>query len=88
MCNHPKIGILFSGGIDCTIIALLADRFVPKDIPINLLNVAFEKIIRPVNLKPNKLTVDSEATEINWEVPDRITGRSSLNELQRLIPHR
>lgn len=40
-CSHSSIAILFSGGIDSTIIALLADKFVPKNVPIDLLNVAF-----------------------------------------------
>jgi NH3-dependent NAD+ synthetase len=38
-----KLGILFSGGLDSTIIAYLADKFVPKEEPIDLLNVAFDQ---------------------------------------------
>ena len=34
---------MFSGGIDCTVLALLADLYVPKHQPIDLLNVAFPK---------------------------------------------
>lgn len=40
-CTHASVAILFSGGIDSTIIALMADQFVPENIPIDLLNVAF-----------------------------------------------
>uniref|UniRef100_A0A2D4GKS4 Asparagine synthetase domain-containing protein 1 n=2 Tax=Micrurus corallinus TaxID=54390 RepID=A0A2D4GKS4_MICCO len=36
------IAILFSGGLDSMIIAALADRYVPLEEPIDLLNVAFE----------------------------------------------
>ncbi|XP_055535268.1 asparagine synthetase domain-containing protein CG17486 isoform X2 [Wyeomyia smithii] len=80
-CEHARIGILFSGGIDCAIISLIADRFVDQNIPIDLLNVAFEKINRekPLNvveLKSTKL--------IDWNVPDRCTAKQTLIELQRL----
>lgn len=86
-CKHSRVGVLFSGGIDCTILALLADRFVSSDVPICLLNVAFEKIIRPGN--PNFKKADStSSTEIDWDVPDRITGRSTWKELQQLRPAR
>ena len=39
--DHAKLGILFSGGLDSTIIAYFADKFVPAEEPIDLLNVAF-----------------------------------------------
>ncbi|GAA6013581.1 hypothetical protein JCM10207_004781 [Rhodosporidiobolus poonsookiae] len=37
-----RIGVLFSGGIDCTTIALVADRVMPEGEAIDLINVAFE----------------------------------------------
>ncbi|KAH9400097.1 PREDICTED: asparagine synthetase domain-containing protein 1-like [Rhagoletis zephyria] len=40
-CCHASTAILFSGGIDSTVIALLADASVPAHLPIDLLNVAF-----------------------------------------------
>lgn len=42
--DEAHIAILFSGGLDCTTLALLADRHVPLGQPIDLLNVAFENI--------------------------------------------
>uniref|UniRef100_A0A8W7Q172 Glutamine amidotransferase type-2 domain-containing protein n=1 Tax=Anopheles coluzzii TaxID=1518534 RepID=A0A8W7Q172_ANOCL len=77
-CAHPKVGILFSGGIDCTILALLADEFVPEPVPIELLNVAFEKVNR----------ANVQRSQIDWNVPDRLTGLSTLEELQRIKPNR
>lgn len=65
-CNHCTTGILFSGGLDCTILAFLADKYVPKDQPIDLINVAFE-------------TKNNDS----YDVPDRITGRESFEELRR-----
>jgi hypothetical protein len=40
-CQHPKLAILFSGGIDSSVLAALADRILPINEPIDLLNVAF-----------------------------------------------
>jgi hypothetical protein len=40
--NEARLAVLFSGGIDCTILALLADKYIPLDEPIDLLNVGFE----------------------------------------------
>ncbi|KFB47237.1 AGAP010492-PA-like protein [Anopheles sinensis] len=77
ICAHAKVGILFSGGIDCTILALLADDNVPTETPIELLNVAFEK----VNHSSSQLAVD-------WNVPDRVTGKASVEELRLLRPNR
>nr|XP_032510579.1 asparagine synthetase domain-containing protein CG17486 isoform X3 [Danaus plexippus plexippus] len=70
-CEHCTTGILFSGGLDCTILAFLADKFLPKKQPIDLINVAFK-------------SKDSTS----YDVPDRITGRQSYQELQRLCPDR
>lgn len=70
-CNHCTVGVLFSGGLDCTILALLADKYLPKDQSIDLINVAFRK--------------DEKST---YDVPDRLTGRQSYEELKKLCPTR
>ncbi|KAH8241919.1 hypothetical protein KR032_008551 [Drosophila birchii] len=76
VCKHAKICILFSGGIDCTILALLANKFVPDHEPIELINVAFESL------------VGQNVSEKLWEVPDRRTSLMSVNELKRICPNR
>lgn len=76
-CEHAKICLLFSGGIDCTILALLANKFVPQTETIELINVAFERIATGTN--------DVDGT---WNVPDRQTAKQSYVELQRLCPER
>lgn len=70
-CNHCTAGILFSGGLDCTILAVLADKCLPKEQSIDLINVAFKK-----------------ENDTSYDVPDRLTGRQSLKELQNLCRER
>lgn len=76
-CAHAKVSLLFSGGIDCSILALLADRYVPRDEPIELINVAFERVA----------SVGAATTDM-WNVPDRQTAQQSHKELQSLCPTR
>ncbi|KAK9767775.1 hypothetical protein K7432_002158 [Basidiobolus ranarum] len=85
---QPRLGILFSGGIDCICLALLADKFLPEDEPIDLLNVAFEnpRIQKHAN-KSNKKTVN-EQKAINYDVPDRKTGRQGVEELRNVASNR
>lgn len=74
-CNHAKVGVLFSGGVDCSLLAVLADQLINAELPINLYNVAFEK-------------VSKVPKEPNWNVPDRISALEALQELQKLNPNR
>lgn len=78
-CLHPTIGILFSGGIDCTILALLANEFIEEHRSIDLINVSFEKVRNCALL---------EGTKINYDTPDRLSGKQTLLELQSLCPQR
>ncbi|CAH1388564.1 unnamed protein product [Nezara viridula] len=71
-CKHAKIGILFSGGLDSAIIALITDNFVPEDEPIDLFNVSFARD------QEQKYDI----------VPDRKTGKRTLQELRLLCPKR
>ncbi|KXS22542.1 hypothetical protein M427DRAFT_106906 [Gonapodya prolifera JEL478] len=40
--SPTRLAILFSGGLDCSVLALLADSYVPDGEGIDLINVAFE----------------------------------------------
>lgn len=81
-CLDAKIAVLFSGGLDCTLLARLAHDLLPKDQPIDLLNVAFEN---PRSLNAAKIPNGASPYEI---CPDRKTGRSSHVELVRSCPGR
>lgn len=95
-CCHAKVAVLFSGGLDSAILAKLADKYVPKNEPIDLLNVAFEKKKASATSKPNSKNIppsenydDMLSFEDNlYNVPDRISGRKTLKELQNLCPER
>ncbi|KAK3568722.1 hypothetical protein QTP86_013870 [Hemibagrus guttatus] len=96
--HQAQVAILFSGGIDSMILAVLADRYIPPDRPIDLLNVAFKlqepKTNRGSGKKGRNYKNEREthafttSLQANFDVPDRITGRDGLRELAALSPGR
>lgn len=70
--TNSKFAVLFSGGIDCTVIAALAAEASPAGTGIDLLNVSFE----------NRRTSTSFS-----DTPDRKLGRVSWRGLQAKYPH-
>ncbi|PAV22333.1 asparagine synthetase domain-containing 1 [Pyrrhoderma noxium] len=102
--GKARVALLFSGGIDSTMLAYFADKYLPIDEPIDLLNVAFEN--------PRKIQVREEGNDnpktkkikakmrnkgiatpekgkfVSYLVPDRVTGLEELEELRRLSPKR
>ncbi|CAD7685941.1 unnamed protein product [Nyctereutes procyonoides] len=102
--RKANVAILFSGGIDSMVIAALADHHVPLDEPIDLLNVAFrtkeKTILTGFNKKRKKQKShceipseessknDNDSPDKQFCVPDRVTGRVGLKELQAANPAR
>lgn len=80
-----SLAVLFSGGLDCTLLARLAHEILDPKQPIDLLNVAFE------NPRVHRRPADADPDEL-WSpyelCPDRITGRASFAELQTVCPDR
>ncbi|KAB0797954.1 hypothetical protein PPYR_08947 [Photinus pyralis] len=86
-CIHSTTGVLFSGGVDCAILALLADKYCSKHCSIDLLNVSFSgnapdrqtglqtldelKQIRPER-KWNFVEINVKESELNLERERRI----------------
>lgn len=79
------IAVLFSGGLDCTLLARLMHDILPQHHDIDLLNVAFEnpRVVRAANTNAS-----SSSTSAYSLCPDRITGLSSHAELLRVCPGR
>lgn len=72
-----RVAVLFSGGLDCSVLAWLIHTLLPPNESIDLINVAFE----------NPRTVAAQGTkpaDVYNVCPDRITGRAGWEELRRL----
>ncbi|KAL5117853.1 hypothetical protein ACEQ8H_004171 [Pleosporales sp. CAS-2024a] len=75
-----NIAVLFSGGLDCTLLARLCHDLIPLGESIDLLNVAFENPRIHSKLEPGTSPYEL--------CPDRITGRASFAELLQVCPGR
>jgi asparagine synthetase B (glutamine-hydrolysing) len=75
--GDSRLAILFSGGLDCMLLSILAHEFIPKNESIDLLNVSFEN--------PRSLKAGRRET---FEVPDRKTGLGGYEELRKAFPER
>jgi asparagine synthetase B (glutamine-hydrolysing) len=71
---HSRIGILFSGGIDCTLLARLADLNCAENENIDLINCCFAG--------------DLAENSVAKYCPDRATAINSYLELKALNPRR
>lgn len=81
--NPSRVAVLFSGGLDCTLLARLVHDVLPHDQPIDLLNVAFEN--RRVHDAANR----GKIAEYDYNSsPDRITGLKSHLDLARVCHER
>ncbi|XP_065525981.1 asparagine synthetase domain-containing protein 1 [Lathamus discolor] len=106
--RKAHIAVLFSGGIDSMVIAALADKHVPLEEPIDLLNVAFmlkeqakqrgtSKNHTNGEVQLDLLCLQESCQDLDaktracfscFDVPDRITGRAGLKELEAINPSR
>jgi asparagine synthetase B (glutamine-hydrolysing) len=78
--QKANIAVLFSGGLDCTVLARMCHDLLPISETLDLLNVAFENPRVHANL--------SAGTSPYELCPDRVTGRSSFAELLQVCPGR
>lgn len=86
-----KVAVLFSGGLDCTLLARLSHDILPIEEPIDLLNVAFEnpRVAAAAAASSTRQNPPSSLPVSTYEAcPDRMTGRSAYNELQKTCPGR
>ncbi|KAL7786208.1 asparagine synthase domain-containing protein [Trichoderma ceciliae] len=80
--TDARVAVLFSGGLDCTVLARIASDTLPPGQTIDLINVAFEN---PRIASQNAKLSTPELYEL---CPDRITGRKSFAELSTVCPDR
>lgn len=73
----PRVAVMFSGGLDCSILAFLIHTLLPATEPIDLINVAFEN---PRTVAAQKTSAD----DVYNVCPDRITGRAGWEELKSI----
>lgn len=77
--TRAEVAVLFSGGLDCSLLARTMHDLLPSDVQIDLLNVAFE----------NPRIHKEHPKESPYELcPDRITARKSCTELQAVCSSR
>ncbi|EXM24164.1 hypothetical protein FOTG_08661 [Fusarium oxysporum f. sp. vasinfectum 25433] len=80
--TDARVAVLFSGGLDCTVLARLSHDMIPADQCIDLINVAFENPRIAGQFK------DLSREELYEKCPDRMTGRNAFAELSRVCPGR
>ncbi|KAK1836538.1 asparagine synthase, partial [Podospora conica] len=83
--TSPRLAILFSGGLDCTVLARLTHELLGVEDEIDLINVAFEN---PRVVAQLKKEAKGEPVDFYEACPDRITGRKSFAELKAVCPGR
>ncbi|KAF9427547.1 hypothetical protein BGZ76_002299 [Entomortierella beljakovae] len=80
LTHDARVGILFSGGLDCLCLAALADRFLPEGEAIDLLNVGFE------NPRAVKARAADEARALLRQKKQGITASSTSSQNTRPQP--
>lgn len=86
--QDAKLAVLFSGGLDCTLLARISHEILPPDEPIDLLNVAFENPRVAAAAASTNKNKEEPTTSVYETCPDRMTGRSAFAELQTVCPSR
>ncbi|OIW31646.1 hypothetical protein CONLIGDRAFT_571516 [Coniochaeta ligniaria NRRL 30616] len=83
--SNTRVAVLFSGGLDCTVLARLSHDLLPPDQAVDLLNVAFEnpRVAAQLHKQAKGAPVD-----VYEACPDRITGRKAYAELRSVCPGR
>ena len=81
-----RVAVLFSGGLDCTLLVRMLHDALPKEQDIDLLNVAFEN---PRVVQAAGVSQLSQSARSAYSLcPDRTTGLSSYSELLAICPGR
>lgn len=85
--NSPtsRVAVMYSGGIDCAVVARLLNKVLPEGEPVDLLNVSFEN---PRSLSTARIANPDFVDSDIYRTPDRLTGLQGHAELCALCPSR
>ncbi|KAF3082578.1 hypothetical protein TWF102_001140 [Orbilia oligospora] len=92
-----KVGILFSGGVDCTMLARVVHDILPTEEPIELLNVAFEnrRVLQAAFAEAKKARKSKNAsTQVNGETglgpsaSEDVSVTGSIDSVYDICPDR
>lgn len=89
--DSTRLAILFSGGLDCTVLSRLVHDILPLNHSVDLLNVAFEnpRVVAAAEAIATKGTTNASVKSSAYSnCPDRVTGLSSHEELSQICPGR
>ncbi|KAI9932901.1 hypothetical protein MW887_009153 [Aspergillus wentii] len=86
--RDAKVAVLFSGGLDCTLLARLSHDILPSSETIDLLNVAFENPRVAAAAAAGKDKTAKSVQSVYESCPDRMTGRAAFAELEKVCPGR
>lgn len=81
--TDSRIAVMYSGGVDCAVIARLLHEVLDLSEPLDLLNISFENPRTVANAKK----LDSSYSEI-YSTPDRLNGLQGFTELMSTCPGR
>ncbi|KAL5255554.1 hypothetical protein ACHWQZ_G010954 [Mnemiopsis leidyi] len=73
--SNARVAVLFSGGIDCTVLALLLHRSAPAEEPIDLLNVSFGNY----DSTPDRLSAVASLGDLQRLAPNRTWNLIKVN---------
>ncbi|CAO1637030.1 unnamed protein product [Parajaminaea phylloscopi] len=90
--SQARVAILFSGGLDSTLLAQLAHLTMPADATIELINVAFENPRVLAAAGATKISArtskEGDPSDARFNTPDRLLSHQSLAQLRKLSPGR
>ncbi|CAH7666030.1 asparagine synthase-domain-containing protein [Phakopsora pachyrhizi] len=94
--KESRVAVLFSGGLDCTTLALLAHSHIPSSESIDLLNVAFENTrsisnnhqTKRIQKDSEKSSADNHNSNTTFDVPDRQTGERVDVQMAEYLEHK
>ncbi|KAL7911998.1 asparagine synthase domain-containing protein [Trichoderma velutinum] len=84
--SDARVGVLFSGGLDCTVLARISSDIIPPGQAIDLINVAFENP-RIASQNKNLSTAELQWRFVTVNVPYEETSAHRAELIDLIYPH-